>query len=231
MHGGVLMSTTKQGEWQSGLALIGILPILLGAAWLWVGSSEQATARRVADAPPYSAAMVREAGEGATIVIAGRIAPDARVLEHGLAMYVRETYVSRTTTDSDGRRRSSKEWEESGSRRPSFALHASDGPVQVVGEYAMRSPTVDEPGGSALGDVRFEGFRPGDAATVVGTRTVEGVAAEMVFGGTIDELLLALRETGAWGRKWGGITLGLGALLVLPWLLGMVARAWLVLRA
>lgn len=204
-------------RWPGMVAFLAVVLLVFGGILFAGGRKSAADARRAEGTPLQTAGSVRAVPPGGVVLVAGRIAPESSAPARGLAIYLSERYVSESSRDSDGRVRTERTWKEAESFTPPFTLAAPDGPVRIVNDgYAMARPSVDEEGREELGELRFEGFRPGDPALVFGTAAPGGVAAERVFGGTREEFLAWLRENEGFGTRWGGILLGLGLAGLLP---------------
>jgi hypothetical protein len=101
------------------------------------------------------------------------------------------------------------------SHRPDFWLHQREGLIPVVGG---RYQLVKPPHVQQQGAWRYEGFRPGDTATAIGTvvSTPAGRAldAEKVFGGTAEQLPGFVQREGLITIAAGLLSLGIGVFLI-----------------
>jgi hypothetical protein len=107
-------------------------------------------------------------------------------------------------------------WELADSPRPEFSLSQGSGVIHVfAGGYRLLRP----PHGWTDANERYEGFRSGDLATVVGTVGSDGqnrgLKAHTLFGGTALQLSELIRRQGMLGIAAGAGSSLVGAVLLL----------------
>ena len=196
--------------------IVSLILICIGGFLVYQAPGKAALAGEIEALQPLSAATLGQAQAGERVVLAGQIDPQMPAPERGLAMYVVEEYVRETRRDSEGRTRTSYEWEHATTVAPAFSLVAQDGPVAIVNQgYELDTPSYDEPGETDVGALRYEGFKPGDQVLVVGTAAQGGISAETVFGGTQEQYVAALRTRASNEQRIGMGLLACGALPLL----------------
>lgn len=210
------------------VAIASLILICIGGVMLNSAPGLAAQAASIAGMEPQTAEAVNGAEPGQAVIVAGQIDPETPAPARGLALYRSERYERETTRGRRGRNRTSNEWNEAESFTPSFVLLTEDGQVSITDEsYELDTPTYDEPGENEVGNLRYEGFKPGDSVLVVGKTDNGGMDAESVFGGTREQYVAALRGRSSSNVRWGSILLGLG---LLPGIVALVMGVRLFTR-
>jgi hypothetical protein len=196
-----------------GLALI---LLALGGLVLVLAKETERVVRRFSGPAIESASDLRRAVDDQPVILQGRIDPRTPTRAWDFAIYVPErletTKRSSRYADSNG----PSVWVRTQpAHRPPFVLATNEGPIPIInGHYAIERPST----GHELGRFRCSGFRPGDDVLVIGKSAHGGVAAGTVFGGTREEFQKGLQGILIRpGRIFGGLSMGLGVLVMAVW--------------
>lgn len=159
-----------------------------------------------------SASDLQSATTGTQWLLTGRIEGVASDDQH-LALYDRYVHQYRA--------RGGDSWELADSHRPEFSLYDDSGVTRPI---SGQSRLVRPPHEWTDGFERFEGFRRGDLATVVGSVGGDGlrrrIEARLIFGGTALQLGEVVRRAGTLG-----MAIGAGSILLGVALLGGLGRS------
>jgi hypothetical protein len=209
----------ERRENQIMLMVLSLFLLASGALTILLANQTESVVRRFSSPAIQSVSALKGAANGKSVILRGRIDPQAPMRTWGLAIYDREhrDHAPPVWGRFGGRQSPMRTWGRSGGFHPPFTLLTGGGRVSILGgRYAIERPTTER----GSGDNRVVGFVPDDEVLVIGDTAKGGVAAGKVYGGKYADFQKSLDDERAFvpgARIIGYVLTGVGIVLLALW--------------